>query len=180
VQELSILTDVVRRLEAEGIQYAITGSVAMNCYVVHRATVDTDIVVQLARSDARRMVSLFENDYYVDLGAVDEAIRLARSFNIIHFQRLLKVDFIVARPTALLRQRFARRRRLVVEDIEAWTLAPEDLILAKLEWTQMSRSERQLSDVRSLLDGVSDLDHDYLERSASALGLSELLDEAGR
>ena len=49
MQELSILADVVRRLEAEGIQYVLTGSVAMSCYVVHRTTVDTDIVVQLDR-----------------------------------------------------------------------------------------------------------------------------------
>jgi hypothetical protein len=52
--------------------------------------------------------------------------------------------------------------------------------LAKLEWTRMSPSERQISDVRSVLDGVSDLDSDYLERSAKALGLSDLLDEARR
>ncbi len=180
MQELSLLTDVVRRLEGGGIQYAITGSVAMNFYVVHRATVDTDIVVQLVRSDARRMVSLFEDDYYVDQGAVDEAIRLERSFNVIHYQRLLKVDFIVARPTALLHERFARRRRLVVEDVEAWALSPEDLILAKLEWTRQSHSERQLSDVRTLLEGVSDIDRAYLDRSAVTLGLTDLLDEARR
>jgi hypothetical protein len=46
------------------------------------------------------------------------------------------------------------------------------------EWTRMSPSERQLSDVRSLLDGVAPLDSDSLGRSASALGLSELLDQA--
>ena len=178
MQQLSILADVVKRLEQEGIHYALTGSVAMSCYVVHRTTVDTDIVVQLARRDAPRIVKLFERDYYVDQGAVDEAIRLARSFNIIHFQQLLNVDLIVAEPTALLHQRFARRRRLGVEDAEAWVLAPEDLILAKLEWTRMSRSERQLTDVRNLLDGVSDIDRDYLDRSAAALGLAELLDEA--
>ena len=43
----------------------------------------------------------------------------------------------------------------------------------------MSPSEWQLSDVRSLRDGVAALDSDYLERSASALGLSELLTKHG-
>jgi hypothetical protein len=47
-----------------------------------------------------------------------------------------------------------------------------------MRWTRMSPSERQLSDVRSLRDGVAALDSDYLERSASALGLSELRDQA--
>jgi len=180
VEELRILADVVTRLEAEGIRYAITGSVAMSCYVVHRTTVDTDIVVQLVRGDAQRVVSLFEDDYYVDQGAVDEAIRLSRSFNVIHFERLLKVDLIVAEPTALMRQRFERRRRLVVEDTEAWVLAPEDLILAKLEWARISHSERQISDVRTLLDGDVDIEIEYLDRSAATLGLTDLLEEARR
>jgi hypothetical protein len=180
LQELSILADVVTRLEAEEVQYALTGSVAMNCYTAYRTTVDTDIVVQLARADAPRMVRLFQNDFYIDFGAVDEAIRLKQSFNVIHYERLLKVDFIVAEPTALLHQRFGRRRRLSIEDTEVWVLSPEDLVLAKLEWTRMSRSARQLADVRALLDGVTGIDIEYLTRSAAALGLMDLLEEARR
>jgi hypothetical protein len=180
VQELNVLADVIRRLETGSVEYALTGSVAMSCYVVHRTTVDTDIVVQLSRRDARQMVSLFEDEYYIDFGAVDEAIRLSRSFNIIHFERLLKIDFIVAASTPVLRQRFSRRRRLAVEDAEAWVLAPEDLILAKLDWARLSRSERQISDVRALLGGVSDIDQDYLAMSAATLGLADLLNEARR
>jgi len=178
MQELNVLADVVARLEQAEVPYFLTGSVAMSCYVAERTTVDIDIVVQLARADGQRIVNLFEADYYVDRGAVDEAIRLRRSFNIIHYERLLKVDLIVAPMSGLLQQRFERRRRLLVENIQAWVLSPEDLILAKLEWARMGRSDRQISDVRSLLDGVPDLDHDYLDRSASSLGLTELLDEA--
>lgn len=178
MQGLGILADVVRRLEREGIPYALTGSVAMSCYVAHRTTVDTDFVVQLALADAERMVGLFQDDYYVDLSAVAEAIRLARSFNIIHYERLLKIDFIVAESTPLLSRRFARRQRLAVEDTEAWVLAPEDLILAKLEWTRISRSDRQITDVRALLNGVPDIDLEYLDSSAAELGLVELLEEA--
>jgi hypothetical protein len=180
MQELSVLADVVARLEQAQVAYFLTGSVAMGCYVPERTTVDIDIVVQFARTDARRIVGLFEADYYIDRGAVDEAIRLVRSFNIIHFERLIKVDLIVAAPSSLLRQRFARRRRLIVEDVEMWVLAPEDLILAKLEWARTSRSERQFSDVRSLLDGVPDLDREYLNRSANVLGLADLLSETQR
>src|SRR5262249_45208155 len=125
MQELSVLADVLKRLERAAVPYFVTGSVAMSCYVPERTTVDIDIVVQLARADGRRIVSLFEVDYSVDQGAVDEAIRLRRSFSIIHFKRLLKVDLIVAPMSALLQQRFARRQRLIVEDMQAWVLAPE-------------------------------------------------------
>jgi hypothetical protein len=178
VQQLSILADVARRLEHGGIAYALTGSVAMSCYVPERTTVDVDIVVQLGRDEAAQIVAMFESGYYIDRGAVDEAIRLARSFNIIHCEGLLKVDFIIPRPSALLQQRFERRRRLVVGDTQVWVLSPEDLILAKLEWMRGSRSERQFADVRGLLTQVPDLDDAYLSDSARRLGVVDLLNEA--
>jgi hypothetical protein len=180
MQELSVLADVVARLEQAQVGYFLTGSVAMACYVSQRTTVDIDFVVQLARQDVQRIVELFEVDYYIDEGAVDEAIRLRRSFNVIHYERLIKVDLIPAGPSPLLRQRFARRRRLDVENTQAWVLAPEDLILAKLDRARTSHSDRQLSDVRSLLEGVPDLDREYLVRSATGLGLFDLLEEAER
>ena len=178
MQQMSILTDVVNRLEQGSIAYALTGSVAMSCYVPERTTVDVDIVIQLGRDQAADIVALFESGYYIDRGAVDEAIRLARSFNVIHCGGLLKVDFIVRRSSALLRQRFERRRRLIVGDIQVWVLSPEDLILAKLEWMRTSRSERQRADVPGLLTRLSDLDHGYLSASARRLGITDLLDEA--
>jgi hypothetical protein len=177
VQQLSILTDVVHRLEQGGIAYALTGSVAMSCYVPERTTVDVDIVIQLGANEAALIVALFESSYYIDRGAVDEAIRLARSFNIIHCEGLLKVDFIVPGLTPLLRERFERRRRLAVGDAEVWVLSPEDLILAKLEWMRASRSERQRSDIRGLLAQVPDLDHAYLDGLARRLGVLGLLNE---
>src|SRR5437763_16776139 len=108
MQELSVLADVVARLEQAQVVYFLTGSVAMSCYVSQRTTVDIDIVVQLGRQDARRIVGLFEADYYVDQGAVDEAIRLRRSFNVIHYERLIKIDLIVAPTSTLPQERPAR------------------------------------------------------------------------
>lgn len=177
MQQLSVLTDVVNRLEQGGIAYALTGSVAMSCYVPERTTVDVDVVIQPGGREAAQLVALFESAYYIDRGAVDEAIRLARSFNVIHCEGLLKIDFIVPRVTPLLRQRFERRRRLIVGDAEVWVLSPEDLILAKLEWMRRSRSERQRSDIRGLLSQVPDLDHVYLNASARRLGVLDLLNE---
>lgn len=178
MQDLGVLADVVTRLEREGVPYVLTGSVATNCYVPRRTTIDIDIVIQLAEADLRRIVTLFEADYCIDDAAVEEAIRLRRSFSVIHYERLIKVDLIVVEPSALQLERFARRRRLIVDNTPVWVLAPEDLILAKLEWARTSRSERQLEDVRNILAGVPDLDRDYLDASADLLGLAGLLEEA--
>ena len=56
-------------------------------------------------------------------------------------------------------------------------VAPEDLILSKLDWAKDSHSEIQLSDVRNLLAAVPQLDHDYLAGWAERLGLQELYRE---
>ena len=56
-----------------------------------------------------------------------------------------------------------------------WTIGPEDLVLAKLEWSE-GTSELQLRDVRSLIRLVSDLDWEYLERYAAILGIGPRLE----
>ena len=56
-------------------------------------------------------------------------------------------------------------------------VAIEDLILSRLEWSRVSRSEQQRSDVKQLLDAP--LDRGCLQDWATRLGLRGLLAEAG-
>ena len=56
-------------------------------------------------------------------------------------------------------------------------MAPEDLILSKLEWAKDSRSATQLEDVRNLLRSVEGLEKDYVLRWAERLGLASLYRE---
>jgi hypothetical protein len=56
-----------------------------------------------------------------------------------------------------------------------WVIAPEDLVLAKLEWSE-GTAELQLRDVRSILRLNDDLDRSYLERYAALLGIAERLE----
>lgn len=44
-EELQTLRDIVTRLEIGGIDYMLTGSVALNCYAQPRMTRDIDLVV---------------------------------------------------------------------------------------------------------------------------------------
>jgi len=56
-----------------------------------------------------------------------------------------------------------------------WVSSPEDLILAKLGWSE-GTSELQLRDCRMLLRmNAQDIDRDYLTRWARTLRVSELL-----
>lgn len=175
--ELSILKEVARRLNRAGIPYMITGSTAGNFYALPRMTRDIDLVVELEPGEANRIVELFGEDFYLDSETVADAIVHRRMFNIIHSESVIKIDFIVRKDIPYRRMEFSRRRKIVVEDQEIQVVAPEDLILSKLEWAKDSRSELQLTDVRNLFHSVQGLDSDYLALWAKELGVEALYRE---
>ncbi|MGH7413122.1 MAG: nucleotidyl transferase AbiEii/AbiGii toxin family protein [Candidatus Rokuibacteriota bacterium] len=174
------MTIVTGRLESAGLAYMVTGSIAANYYAVPRMTRDIDIVVDLSAREADPVCALFERDFYLDRDAVHEAIASRGIFNMIHGAHVVKVDLIVRKDSEYRREEFGRRRRASVEGHEFAIVAPEDLIISKLDWARDTRSEVQLSDVRNLLISIPDLDRDYLGRWSERLGLGDLYREATR
>lgn len=179
-EELEVLLQVTGRLDRAGIDYMITGSMATNFYTVPRMTRDIDIVVELAEKDLDRFIPLFEADFYFEPDAVCSATKNKGMFNLIENERIVKIDFIVRKDTPYRRREFSRRRRVAVDDRNIYLVAPEDLILSKLEWAKESRSEMQLSDVRNLLKSVRPLNRRYLARWAKELGIESLYREVSK
>jgi len=177
-EELEVLTMIAARLEAAGISYMVTGSVAANYYAVPRMTRDIDLVVELSSGDADRFCDLFEGDFYLDRDAVRAAVAGRGAFNLIQQAHVVKVDCIVRKNTDYRRTEFARQRRGSVEGRGFALVAPEDLIISKLDWMRATRSEVQLADVRNLLRSVPDLDKHYLAHWTECLGLGALYREA--
>lgn len=176
--ELDVLTTVTGRLDAAGIPYMLTGSFAANYYAVPRMTRDIDLVVDVSVGDVDRVGALFEADFYLDRDAVGAAIASRTAFNLIHEVHVVKIDCIVRKDSDYRRTEFARRRRVSVEGCELAIVAPEDLIISKLDWMRETRSELQLTDVRNLLRSVADLDRPYLAHWTERLGLGRLYREA--
>lgn len=176
--ELDVLRDVSRRLESAGIDFMITGSMAVNYYAVPRMTRDIDVIVDIQAADAGRLVTLFEDDYFVSRTAIDEAVRHCSSFNLIHREGLVKVDCFPRKGSAFHVEEFGRRRRVQLGEFSTFLATPEDLVLSKLLWAQESRSETQLRDVQNLAG--NELDEVYLRHWAAQLGVTELLDELTR
>ncbi len=175
--ERDILKSVALRLQAAGIAYMVTGSMAMNFYATPRMTRDIDVVVELREADMARVVGLFEGEYYIDRDMVEQAIRNKSMFNMIHNDLVVKVDCVVRKESEYRRKEFARRRTVNLDGESIAVVAPEDLILSKLEWAKDSRSPTQLDDVRNVLRSVKTLDHVYLNRWADHLGLAALYQE---
>lgn len=171
--ELEALRDVVARLEAAGIAYMLTGSVAMAVYAEPRMTRDVDIVVELRQDDAARVVELFSPDYYVSDEAVAGAIAGRGLFNVFSLTWLVKVDLILRKDDDFERHAFSGRRRYDAGGFVVWVIGKEDLILSKLLWAASTDSEFQLRDVRKLL--ASGVDGAYLDEWSVKLGVEALL-----
>lgn len=172
-EELQLLRDIVTRLESAGIDYMLTGSVALNCYAQPRMTRDIDLVVAFYLKDVARIQSLLGQDYYVSEEAAREAVSNQSSFNAIHQATLIKVDFMVRKREDYRLHEFSRRIRLKVADFEVWVVSKEDLILSKLQWARESLSERQLADVENLI--ATGCDTEYLRTWSAALNLTDML-----
>ena len=127
--ELDILRDVSQRLEAGGIQFMLTGSMAMNFYAQPRMTRDLDLVVALAADQTDLLISLFEAEYYIDSHAVATAIAQHSMFNLIHNETSIKLDYIVLKDQPYRQEEFARRQKIKLTDFETWIVTREDLIL---------------------------------------------------
>ena len=177
-EELEVLRIVTGRLDAAGIPYMVTGSMAVNYYGVPRMTRDIDVVVDLSVADLDRISELFRDDFYLEPEAARQSIERRTAFNIIHTALVVKVDLVVRKDTEYRRTEFGRRRRVSLEGHPFLIAAPEDLIISKLEWAKDTRSEVQLADVRNVLRSVSELDTTYLEQWIARLGLQALFREA--
>jgi hypothetical protein len=179
-EELEVLLLVAQRLTAANIPYMVTGSMAANYYTVPRMTRDIDLVAELSESDVDRIVELFDADFYIDREAAQQAVRDKGIFNIIHSAYVIKVDLIVRQDQAYRREEFSRRREVTVEGQRLSIVAPEDLILSKLDWAKDTRSEVQLADVRKMLRSVEGLDRQYLAHWSQALGIESLYREVSQ
>ncbi|MEE8538898.1 MAG: hypothetical protein V3S54_03705, partial [Woeseiaceae bacterium] len=128
---------------------------AMNYCAQPRMTRDIDIVVALAVTDAEKIIEIFQGDYYLSTDAVFDAVRGRKMFNLVHYQRVVKVDLIVRKESEYRQLEFDRRQQIHIGELVTWIVSKEDLMLS---WTQDSRSELQLNDVRNLLATEPDLD----------------------
>ena len=65
--EQELLLDCVRRLNASGVQYMLTGSMASNAWGIPRTTHDLDFVLQLPSSQIPALMKAFADpDYFLD------------------------------------------------------------------------------------------------------------------
>ncbi len=176
--EKDVLLDVARRLERLDLAYMVTGSLASMYFGVPRFTHDIDLVIQVPPTAADRLAQAFQPDYFADEQMIRDSFRSTMQFNLLHHETGIKVDFWLTRPDAFHRGMFERRRREQFEGQSLWLCTAEDVVLHKLYWNKISPSERQLFDVRGVLQVRGDrLDWNYINSWAQQLSVTATLEE---
>ena len=174
-------TRIVEMLELFDIPYAIGGSIAAMYYSrTPRLTNDVDFMVDVNLQNLELLVDAVESwPAYIDpLEAIIETYLPARMpINILDGMLGAKADLFFVAPDGLDASSMSRRRRqklYVKPEVQAWFLAPEDVILYKLAYFQMSEgvSQKHPKDIHNMLRAVErDLDVNYLEHWAAATGV---------
>lgn len=182
VPEVTLLVaEVLDRLE---IPYVVGGSLASSFHGIPRATIDADVVAAIRSEHRAGLVEALRDTFYLDAEAIRLAIDQRAAFNVIHLQKMFKVDVFVAGDDPAAHRELERGRPVAVTDDPERTLriaSAEDTIARKLYGYQLGEevSDRQWNDAVGVLkvSGAS-LDQAYLRRTAAWMGVEHLLDRA--
>jgi hypothetical protein len=176
---------VLDALEAAGVDYMIGGAVAVWAWGEARTTRDFDVVVNVPVERMRHLSEELEKrDMLVPTDIILDLFLETRAdlpVNAIHLYTGYKAELFLLRPGDVYRETAFARRRLV--DLgpplgEVYVHAPEDLILNKLHYFNISHQPKHVRDITSILLALGDeLDLGYIETWAKHLSLINLWQE---
>lgn len=161
------IVDVLNELR---IPYMLSGSMAMNVYIISRLTKDFDFVVYMQAPQVSTFVKQFEGGYYCDEGAVKDAVANGNMFNIIDHSSNFKADFFIMKDTDYHIEAFNRRNEVEHYERSFFLASVEDLIISKMIWVQDSQSAQQMIDLTNLID-LDNLDRIYINKWIKRLKL---------
>lgn len=177
IEQKKFLEKLISIIESTGISYAVCGSLSSGLHGQPRATNDADIIIAPTQEQLSKLLKSLEAGYYVSPQAVFEAMKLRSMFNVIDNELGWKADLIFRPDNPYQLSKFNRRIRAKLWGIDLWILAPEDVILSKLDWAKESGSDMQFRDVFGVIKlQWNNLDWDYLRHWAKELGIGKNLE----
>lgn len=168
MQGPDLVEPFVRRFEAIGVPYMVTGSTAGILYGEPRMTNDVDVVVALARSHVEALVAAFPIDEFYcppdDVIAIEIQRRQRGHFNLIHHATGFKADIYLAFDE-LHRWALAHVRTLDLGGLTIRVAPIEYVIVRKLEYYREGGSDKHLRDIRGMLEVSAEaIDRAQLDR----------------
>jgi len=174
------LRKIIDVLEAEDIDYMIVGGFATSYHNRSRTTNDIDVVVQIYPNSVKNILKHFPEWINVTK-EMTELFEQRGIFNITDWQTGIRFDIMAYKDSDYNWAAFQRRKKEVFLEREVYLCAVEDLIIGKLQWYDMSKSEKQLGDLMYLIKSP-DINWDYLNNWTDQLNINThgILGENGK
>lgn len=155
----------------------VTGSLVSSMQGEPRATHDVDILLSITKAAIPLLINTFTSpDYYISETAIEEAIQHKTMFNLLDTTEGDKVDFWMLTNDPFDQSRFLRKYEEKILGLSMKISTPEDTILMKLHWANLSGgSEKQFTDALRVYEvQFGNLDLSYIESWAEHLHVKEL------
>jgi hypothetical protein len=163
------LWKIVDVLEAESIDYMIVGGFATSYHNRSRTTNDIDVVVQIHANSVKNILQHFP-EWMSVTEEMTELFEQNGMFNITDWQTGIRFDIMAYKDSDYNWAAFQRRGKEVFLEREVYLCAVEDLIIGKLQWYNISNSEKQLSDLMYLVK-APDINWNYLNNWVEQLNI---------
>ncbi len=173
---LKKISQLLNKLEVD---YFVTGGFAVSVWGRPRATFDIDILVKMEGVNITVFVDRLKKiseENYIDEDMVREEVNRKREFNFIDSNTGVKVDFFVLGESEWSKKKMERKVVKNIGGTDINFISPEDLVLSKLKWYELTESDRHLRDARSVLKISKDkINKKYLNFWAKKMELSSYL-----
>lgn len=173
---------VLDALEAADVPYLVGGAVAAWAWGEPRATRDLDLVIQIPKgAEMKLSEELEKRDMLLPAEIIQDRVKDRRGddhLNAIHATSGYKADLYLVKEGDCFRNEAFSRRVLV--DLgaglgELYLHTPEDLIIYKLLYYNVSQQSKHISDIASIVQTMGDkLDSSYIQKWVAEKDLSTI------
>ncbi|MEO8148406.1 MAG: hypothetical protein ABI723_12245 [Bacteroidia bacterium] len=172
-----LLIYLLKVLNENHIEYMVTGSIVSSLQGEPRVTHDVDIVVNIPSTSISPLLKAFPAPrYYLSEFSIKDAIEHKSMFNLLDTNEGDKFDFWILTDSPFDKSRFDRRYDADVFGLQMKVSRPEDTILAKLRWANLSGgSKKQFGDALSVYEvQYAELDIKYIEEWVIKLSVEDI------
>jgi len=163
------LKKIITILDTEKIDYMIVGGFAVSYHNRARTTNDIDLVLQIYPAHVKSILKHFP-DWQDYEESFMESVKHGIIFNITDFDTGIRYDFMSYKDSDYNWRAFERREEVDFFGVKCFICSKEDLVISKLQWYNITPSEKQLEDLKFLLLDES-LNMSYINSWVNALKL---------
>lgn len=174
----TVIKRTIDILEKIGIDYMLTGAIAVNFYGKPRLTHDIDIVVPIQKGEIEKLVRGAGDEFWFDKERTKRITKKGGISRLLHLKTGIKIDLWPLTQDSYDQVRFKRRVREKILERKTWLISPEDLIVTKLVWFKKSGIDKYFEDAKGICQiQKGRLDEEYLQKWAKKQKVGKLLEK---